>query len=164
MDGETVAGQPWLLIGALAGFLVVANLLCALAFWLDKRRAVAGEWRIPEATLLGMALAGGWVGAKWAQHRFRHKTRKQPFRTQLNTIGAVHLVAAALLFAPMGDLGLPEVARVQKRLSGLVWSAQDALADMAQGLTVAAPQTAAKAELPRRFGPGSDGWAAADRR
>lgn len=75
------------------------NAAAFLAFAFDKRRARSGGWRVPEATLLKLAMAGGSVGAKLAQHRLRHKTRKQPFRRQLNlvcTAQVVLLVLAAL--------------------------------------------------------------------
>ena len=50
-----------------------------LAYWLDKRAALRGAWRIPEARLQLLHLAGGWPAAFLAQRWFRHKTRKQPF-------------------------------------------------------------------------------------
>ncbi|HSI18616.1 MAG TPA: DUF1294 domain-containing protein, partial [Sphingomonas sp.] len=49
----------------------------------DKRSAAAGGRRIPEASLLGLALIGGSPGALLARRWFRHKTRKEPFSTQL---------------------------------------------------------------------------------
>lgn len=47
----------------------------------DKLAAVRGAWRTPEADLHAIALLGGWPGALVARRVFRHKTRKQPFRT-----------------------------------------------------------------------------------
>lgn len=46
-----------------------------------------------------LALLGGWAGAKLAQGRFRHKTRKEPFRSLLNlsVLGPVALMAGAVL-------------------------------------------------------------------
>ncbi len=67
------------------------NVAAFACFYFDKRRAVSGGWRIPEKTLLGLALLGGSLGAKLAQHRFRHKTRKQPFAAILNLIVVIQV-------------------------------------------------------------------------
>ena len=69
--------------------MVVVNLWTMLRFWQDKRRAVAGQRRIPEGDLLRLALMGGSPGALLARHLFRHKTRKEPFSTQLFIIVAL---------------------------------------------------------------------------
>ena len=78
-----------------AAVFVALNLWTMLRFWQDKRRAIAGERRIPEANLLGLAAIGGSAGALLARHLFRHKTRKQPFSTRLLLIAA--LQAGALI-------------------------------------------------------------------
>ncbi len=89
------------------------NALAFAAFGEDKRRAEQGAWRISEAQLLILALIGGWPGAKLGQKRFRHKTRKQPFATLLNSVGYV-LAGGMLivLFAPwLGlDLEIPSLS------------------------------------------------------
>ena len=59
----------------------------------DKRRALNGEYRIPEKSLLLVALLGGSLGALIACHALRHKTRKQPFRTLLIGIAALQIGA-----------------------------------------------------------------------
>ncbi len=74
------------MIMPLSLFLIVVNAAAIAAFAIDKRRAIAGDWRISESTLLGLALIGGSPGALWARRRFRHKTRKQPFSTALDGI------------------------------------------------------------------------------
>jgi len=82
--------------------LVLINLWTILRFWQDKQRAVAGERRIPESGLLGLALIGGSPGALLARKLFRHKTRKEPFSTQLLVIVALQAGAAlglAIAFA-----------------------------------------------------------------
>lgn len=80
--------------------LAATNAITVAAFAVDKRRAVTGEWRIAESTLLTLALIGGSPGALWARARFRHKTRKQPFATRLDLIAMVH----AGLVAGLGSI------------------------------------------------------------
>ncbi len=50
-----------------------------------------------ERTLLLAALVGG-LGAWMGQHLLRHKTRKEPFRTQLGLVIVVHLIGVATVF------------------------------------------------------------------
>ncbi|HEX8449775.1 MAG TPA: DUF1294 domain-containing protein [Allosphingosinicella sp.] len=80
---------------AILALLLLVNLVTVFRFWDDKRRAVAGQWRIPESTLLGLAAIGGTPGAVLACRLFRHKTRKQPFATLLWLTGAVQAGALA---------------------------------------------------------------------
>ena len=61
-------------------YLSLANLLTFVCFAVDKRRAVRGAWRIREATLLGLSLAGGVVGGLLAMVLLRHKIRSPQFR------------------------------------------------------------------------------------
>jgi uncharacterized membrane protein YsdA (DUF1294 family) len=58
-------------------------LLSALTYWayaVDKRRAEAREWRVPEARLHLLELLGGWPGAFLAQRRLRHKCSKGSYQ------------------------------------------------------------------------------------
>lgn len=75
-------------------FLIGANLWTVLRFWQDKRRAIAGQRRISESDLLGLAMLGGSPGALLARQLFRHKTRKEPFSTKLMVIAALQTGAA----------------------------------------------------------------------
>lgn len=68
-----------------------------VAYGEDKRLAQTGGYRISEAALIGFGLVGGWPGALLAQGYFRHKTRKQPFRTVFFLSIAVNLGLLALL-------------------------------------------------------------------
>lgn len=83
-----------------AVYFAAINLLTYLAFRSDKARAVAGQWRHPESRLLSLAMFGGWLGAKLAQRRYRHKTRKQPFRTLLNLVPVVWIGLFLSLLIP----------------------------------------------------------------
>ena len=78
------------------------NLWTMLRFHQDKQRAIAGQRRVPEANLLGLALIGGTPGAFLARHLFRHKTCKQPFSNLLMLIAAVQIGAILGLTAPFG--------------------------------------------------------------
>lgn len=74
--------------------LLLVNLWTIFRFWQDKIRAIAGERRIAESDLLALALIGGSPGALLARHLLRHKTRKEPFSTQLFVIVALQAGAA----------------------------------------------------------------------
>ncbi len=74
--------------------LIALNFLAFAAFGLDKWKAETGRWRTSEATLLWLAFLGGSPGAYLGRHLFRHKTRKQPFVSNLH--GIAFLQAAGL--------------------------------------------------------------------
>ena len=98
---------------SIAIVLLAVNFLTFLVFWWDKEAARAGEWRVRESTLLGLSLFGGSLGAITAQWLLRHKTRKEPFRTALPVIAALHLaLGLALIATPdlvFGLLQLPGI-------------------------------------------------------
>ena len=81
------------------GYLLVINVSTFAAFWVDKRAAEAGRWRIAEHSLLGLAAIGGTSGAIAAQQLLRHKTRKEPFRTNLLLIAGAQILSLAALYA-----------------------------------------------------------------
>lgn len=74
--------------------ILIAEVLGFVAFARDKQKAKAGLWRTPEATLLLFGLIGG-PGACMGQHLLRHKTRKEPFRTQFGLVVVLHLILLA---------------------------------------------------------------------
>lgn len=69
--------QSVLLPAAYAGLSLISLGL----YGADKSAAVHGRWRTSESTLHAVDVVGGWPGGLVARHLFRHKTRKQPFRT-----------------------------------------------------------------------------------
>ena len=87
-----------ILIGS--GWVILASCIAYFAIKSDKTHARNGDWRIPEAHLLFLAFVGGWPGAKIAQRRHRHKTRKQPFRTVLNMIPILWVLLGVLALSP----------------------------------------------------------------
>lgn len=76
-------------------YLVVVNVIAFVLYGLDKYKAKKGAWRIPEKTLLGIAVIGGSVGALVGMNFFRHKTKHWYFKYGLPAILAVHLGIAA---------------------------------------------------------------------
>jgi uncharacterized membrane protein YsdA (DUF1294 family) len=66
---------------AIALWLGLINLITFGVFWLDKKRAEKGKWRVSEKELLLWAAVGGSPAAFYAMRKFRHKTRKTSFRT-----------------------------------------------------------------------------------
>ena len=67
-------------LNILGVYLLLINIVTFILFYIDKHRAgIPGKWRISVATLLGMALIGGSIGALIGMLLLRHKTLKQAF-------------------------------------------------------------------------------------
>jgi len=80
-------------------FVVLINLAAFAAFGIDKMLAEGGSQRIPEASLLTLALFGGTPGAYVGRQFFRHKTRKQPFSNALHRTAAMQVAVLAACVA-----------------------------------------------------------------
>ena len=61
-------------------YLVAVNAAAFCLYGIDKRKAMKNRWRIPEATLLGIAFIGGSIGAWVGMQTFRHKTKHWNFK------------------------------------------------------------------------------------
>ena len=63
----------------------IINIIAFITYGLDKRKAAKNRYRIPEATLFALAMAGGSIGALTGMYIFRHKTKKWYFKSsQIN--------------------------------------------------------------------------------
>ena len=71
--------------------LIALNLIAFAAFGIDKAKAERNQWRIAESTLLMLAVLGGTLGAYAGRKAFRHKTRKQPFNSNLFAIAVMQM-------------------------------------------------------------------------
>lgn len=78
--------------------LTVVNVVAFIVYGIDKYRARNGKWRIPEATLLMLAVVGGSVGAWLGMKAWHHKIRHRKFRYGVPAILLLQLVAATLLY------------------------------------------------------------------
>ena len=59
---------------------LVISVITFVAYAIDKSAAQSKDWRISEARLHILAIAGGWPGALVAQQTLRHKSKKVAFR------------------------------------------------------------------------------------
>lgn len=77
--------------------LAAVNVAAFAAMGIDKARAKAGAWRIPEATLFLLAVLGGSVGGILGMQLFRHKTRHKTFIVGFPAILVCQLALAAYI-------------------------------------------------------------------
>ena len=77
-------------------YLLAVNVLTFIVYGVDKWKAQRGRWRVPEATLMGLAALGGSVGAWMAMQLFRHKTQKKKFRYGVPALFVLQVAAVAL--------------------------------------------------------------------
>lgn len=73
-------------------YLIIINAAAFLLMLIDKQKAKRGAWRIPEATLMGIAAMGGSIGAIAGMYTFRHKTKHVKFYLGLPAILIVQIV------------------------------------------------------------------------
>ncbi|MBR2046782.1 MAG: DUF1294 domain-containing protein [Agathobacter sp.] len=73
-------------------YLVVVNIIGFLIMGIDKAKAKAKAWRIPEKTLLGIAVLGGAIGVWLGMETFRHKTKHPQFKYGLPLILIIELL------------------------------------------------------------------------
>jgi uncharacterized membrane protein YsdA (DUF1294 family) len=97
LENILMAQSSTILALCMMGLLAAVNAAAFVLFMLDKHLASEGMRRIPESTLLLVALIGGSAGAIAGQQYWRHKTRKEPFRTMLFGIAIVHVMFLAWL-------------------------------------------------------------------
>lgn len=88
---------------AWAAGIAAANLV-ALGIWgWDKRQAVRGGWRVPEAGLHGMAVLGATPASFAGMLLFRHKVNKPGFWVLYATLTGVQVAAALYLSGRLGS-------------------------------------------------------------
>lgn len=82
-------------------YLLLINAIAFLLMLVDKQKARKNLWRIPEATLLGIALLGGSIGALAGMYTFRHKTRHIKFTLGIPAILILQIVLGGFLLYQM---------------------------------------------------------------
>lgn len=79
-------------------YLLGINISAFLIYGLDKFKAQRQLWRIPEITLLLVALLGGSLGAWLGMKVWRHKSKHLLFAIGLPLILALQLVWIGYLY------------------------------------------------------------------
>ncbi len=78
----------------LAYYLLAINAVTFIVYGIDKYKAKKAKWRIPEATLLLLAVLGGSIGAWMGMKVWHHKTMHKKFKYG---IPAILLIQIALM-------------------------------------------------------------------
>ena len=81
----------------LLGYLLLVNLVGFALMGIDKRKAIKGAFRIPEATLFIVALIGGSIGSIIGMYTFRHKTRHFTFVYGMPAILILQIIIVIVL-------------------------------------------------------------------
>ena len=71
-------------------YLMIVNALGLLLMLADKQKARKKRWRIPEATLMGVAAIGGSAGVFLGMYLFRHKTLHPKFTVGVPLLLMLH--------------------------------------------------------------------------
>lgn len=67
-------------------YLIAINAITFIAYGIDKWKARKNKWRIPESTLLLLAVFGGSIGAFLGMRVWRHKTMHKKFKYGIPSI------------------------------------------------------------------------------
>ena len=78
----------------LAYYLLAINVVTFIVYGIDKYKAKKAKWRIPEATLLLLAVLGESIGAWMGMKVWHHKTMHKKFKYG---IPAILLIQIALM-------------------------------------------------------------------
>ena len=85
------------MLTAIAVILVVMNLAAFALMGIDKVKAKAGAWRIPERTLFLVTALFGGLGGTLGMTIFRHKTKHWYFKLGFPALLVIQVVLLALI-------------------------------------------------------------------
>lgn len=78
-------------------YLLIINAVAFFVYGIDKFKARKDRWRIPEATLLLLAIVGGSIGSWLGMKVWHHKTMHLKFKYGLPAIFLLQLALAVYL-------------------------------------------------------------------
>ena len=79
-------------------YLIAINITTFFIYGIDKLKAKKGKWRIPESTLLLLAIIGGSIGAWLGIKVWHHKTRHKKFKYGIPLIVIIQIAIAIYIF------------------------------------------------------------------
>ena len=79
-------------------YLIIINAVAFVLMLADKIKARKKAWRIPEATLMGVAAIGGSLGGFLGMRLCRHKTKHPKFFIGIPLFLALHIALLVWLF------------------------------------------------------------------
>ena len=74
----------------------VWNVIVFFLYGIDKLKAKAGAWRIPEKTLIMCAVFFGALGAYLGMKTFRHKTKHTKFKVLIPLLLVLNIAIIAM--------------------------------------------------------------------
>lgn len=77
-------------------YLIAINVVTFFLYGIDKWKAKRSKWRISEATLLGLAVIGGSIGAWLGMKVWHHKTMHKKFKYGLSLILIIQIAIVFL--------------------------------------------------------------------
>lgn len=87
----------------LAYYLLGINAVTFIVYGIDKYKAKKAKWRIPEATLLLLAVLGGSIGAWMGIKVWHHKTMHKKFKYGIPAILLIQIALMAYLHRIFGN-------------------------------------------------------------
>ena len=79
------------MVALLLSCIIGVNVITFVVYGIDKLKAKKGKWRVPETTLLLLAIVGGSVGAWCGVKVWHHKTMYAKFKYGIPLIMAVQV-------------------------------------------------------------------------
>ena len=77
------------MVALLLSCIIGGNVITFVVYGIDKLKAKKGKWRVPETTLLLLAIVGGSVGAWCGVRVWHHKTMHAKFKYGIPLIMAM---------------------------------------------------------------------------
>lgn len=78
-------------------YLAIINIVTLIVYGADKLKAKRHQWRIPESTLILLAVIGGSIGALLGMKIWHHKTKHKKFKYGIPIILALQLALAVYI-------------------------------------------------------------------